>query len=255
MKLDKRKRSVNRDMKIKVFCALLFVLAFSFTTIAQSVTITPKKIIYKRPKPIADFKKTFTVIYPKVKAATPALSRRIERTISYETVSNLNIEEERGEIQWLEEADYEVSYNKNGILTITLRVTGTGAYPSVFSKTVVVDLETGNRVAPPDVFTNLERLAARAKAKQKAEVEKSLKEIKSDPANKDYDDFNFFENTNFTVENLEEFAVGDKGVTFIYDYGFPHVIFALQPAGRYFFSWAQLKPFIKRGGLLAKFVR
>ena len=138
---------------------------------------------------------------------------------------------------------------------ITLSVSGTGAYPSVFSKTVVVDLKTGNRATPQTVFTNLRGLAAKAKDKQKAEVEKSLKEIKSDPANKDYLDFDFFENTNFTVENLEEFAVSDKGVTFIYDYGFPHVIFALQPEGRYFFSWAELKPFIKRGGLLAKFVR
>ena len=108
---------------------------------------------------------------------------------------------------------------------------------------------------PRDVFTNLEKLAAKAKVKQQAEVEKSLKEIKSDPANKDYLDFSFFENTNFTAENLEEFAVGDKGVTFIYDYGFPHVIFALQPEGRYFFGWAELKPFIRRDGLLAKFVR
>ena len=255
MKLDKHKKVVTENMKIKILFGLLFVLAFSFASFAQSVRITPKKVTYKRPKPIADYKKTFTVTYPIVKAATPALSRKIERTISYEKVSNLNIEEEKGEIQWLEEADYEVKYNKNGILTITLFVTGTGAYPSTFLKTVVVDLKTGNRVAPQDVFTNLAKLAAKAKEKQKAEVEKSLKEIKSDPANKDYDDFNFFENTDFTVENLEEFAVDDKGVTFIYDYGFPHVIFALQPDGKYFFSWAELKPFIRRGGLLAKFIR
>src|SRR5688500_4179024 len=107
MKLDKHKRSVNRDMKIKIVCGLFFVLALSFAAFAQSVTITPKKITYKRPKPIADFKKTFTVTYPKVKAATPALSRKIERTISYEKVSDLNIEEEKAEIQWLEEAHYE----------------------------------------------------------------------------------------------------------------------------------------------------
>lgn len=234
---------------------LLLILAFSFTAFAQSVTITPRKITYKRPKPIADFKKTFTVNYPKVKAATPALSRKIESAISYEKVSGLNIEEEKSEIQWLEEADYEVGYNKNGILTITLSVSGTGAYPSVFSKTVVVDLKTGNRATPSNVFTNLERLVVKAKAKQKAEIEKTIKEIKSDPANKDYENFDFFDNADFTVENLEEFAVNDRGVTFIYDYGFPHVIKALEPEGRYFFSWAELKPFIKPGGLLAKFVR
>ncbi len=242
-------------MKTKILFGLILIIFCSFTVFSQSVRITPKKVTYKRLNPIADFKKTFIVTYPKVKAATPALSRKIEKTISFEKVSNLNIEEEKTEIQWLEEADYEVGYNKNGILSMTLFVTGTGAYPSGFQKTVVVDLKTGNRVAPRDVFINLGRLAAKAKNSQKAEVEVSLKEIKSDPANKDYLDFNYFENTNFTVENLEEFAVSDKGVTFIYDYGFAHVIRALQPEGRYFFSWADLKPFIKRDGLLVKFVR
>lgn len=242
-------------MKIKILFGLFLILAFSFHTFAQSVKITPKKVTYKRPNPIADFEKTFTVTYPKVKASTPALSRKIEKTISFEKVGNLNIEGEKTEIQWLEEADYEVGYNKNGILSITLFVTGTGAYPSGFEKTVVVDLKTGNRVTPKEIFINLGRLSAKAKNAQKAEVETSLKEIKSDPANKNYLDFNYFENTNFTVENLKEFAVSDKGITFIYDYGFAHAILALQPEGRYFFGWAELKPFIKRDGLLARFVR
>lgn len=242
-------------MKTKILPWLFLILAFSIPVFSQSVGITPKKVIYKRPNPIADFKKTFTVTYPKVRAATPALSRKIEKSISFEKVSNLNIEEEKTEIQWLEEAGYEVGYNKNGILSITLSVSGTGAYPSVFEKTVVIDLKTGNRAAPTDVFTNLGRLAAKAKAKQKAEVDKSLKEIKSDPENKDFESFDYFDNTNFTVENLEEFAVTEKGVTFIYDYGFPHVILALQPEGRYFFPWNELKPFIRRGSLLAKFIR
>ncbi len=242
-------------MKTKILPGLILILAFSFSVFSQSVGITPKKVTYKRPNPIADFKKTFIVTYPKVKAATPALSQKIEKTISFEKVSNLNIEEEKTEIQWLEEADYEVGYNKNGILSITLSVNGVAAYPSGYENTVVVDLKTGNRIMPQDVFTNLKGLAAKAKAAQKAEVEKSIKEIKSDPANKDYESFDYFENTNFTVENLVEFAVDDKGVTFIYDYGFPHVILALQPEGRYFFPWNELKPFIRRGSLLAKFVR
>jgi hypothetical protein len=36
---------------------------------------------------------------------------------------------------------------------------------------------------------------------------------------------------------------------------FALLFIALQPEGRYFFSSAVLKPFIKRGGLLARFVR
>ena len=242
-------------MKIKLLPAFFAIFVFSAFCFAQSVTITPKKITYTRPKPISDYKKKFTVTYPKVKAATPALSRKIEQTISFEKVSNLNIEEEKTEVQWLEEAEYTVGYNKNGILTITLSVSGSGAYPSVFNKTVVVDLKTGSRITPPAAFTDLKALAAKIRTAQKAEVKKTLNEIKSDPENKDYEPFDFFDNADFTVENLEEFAVDDKGVTFIYDYGFPHAILAFQPEGRYFLSWSQLKPYIKRGGLLARFIR
>ena len=56
------------------------------------------------------------------------------------------------------------------------------------------------------------------------------------------------------MDKLDEFSISDKGVTFLYDYGFPHAIQALEPDGRYFFTWAQMKQHIKRGGLLAKFI-
>ena len=44
-------------------------------------------------------------------------------------------------------------------------------------------------------------------------------------------------------------------MTFKYDYGFPHVIQALQPEGKFFFTWEQLRPFLVPGGLLAKLAR
>ena len=33
------------------------------------------------------------------------------------------------------------------------------------------------------------------------------------------------------------------------------MLIAVHPAGLYFFTWNEVKPFIKRGGLLAKFIR
>jgi hypothetical protein len=59
----------------------------------------------------------------------------------------------------------------------------------------------------------------------------------------------------FTAETFKDFSVADKGVTIFYDAGFPHVIQALQPVGRYFFTWAQVKPFVRHEGLFGKFIR
>ena len=63
------------------------------------------------------------------------------------------------------------------------------------------------------------------------------------------------QNATFGMENLDNFSVNNRGVTFLYDFGFPHVIKALEPSGRYFFSYERLKEHINQDGLLGVFVR
>ena len=63
-----------------------------------------------------------------------------------------------------------------------------------------------------------------------------------------------YDNLKFEVTDLDEFSVGPKGITFLYDAGFPHVIKALEPVGRYFFSYSKLRDYIKRDGPLGQFV-
>lgn len=232
----------------------VFTLLFAIGISAQSVVITPKKSVYKRPKPSSEYKKTFTVTYPKVKAATPALSKKIETTISYAKLLDLNVQEEISEVQWLEEADFEVNYNARGILVITLWIEGSGAYPDGTSKTVAVNLRTGNLIQPADAFTDLKGLVARIRQKQKTEIEASIRELKADPEEKDTDPAELFGEKEFKLTDLKEFAIDAKGVTFIYDYGFPHVIQALEPEGRYTYSWAEIAKFVKPQGPFGKFI-
>jgi len=241
-------------MKTKLLLNLLLLVSVTGVAFAQSVIITPKKTVYRRPKPISTYKKTFTIRYPMVSGLTTALNKKVQSSISYTRVSNLNLKEELGDLQWLEEADYKVNYNKKGILDVTLSMTGSAAYPSGYSKTVVVDLKTGNRLTPPDVFTDLAGLAAMCKKAQKDEIKTSLAQIKKDEPDAE-DPESLFKEADFKIENLKEFTVSDQGVAFLYDYGFPHVLEGLQPEGRYLFTWRQLKPFIKSGGLLHQFVR
>ncbi|CAN5636763.1 hypothetical protein BH18ACI3_BH18ACI3_09650 [soil metagenome] len=232
-------------------CPLLFVPA----TLSQSIKIIPKKITYKRPAPITDFKKTFTVTFPKVKAFSTALSRKIENTISYERVLGLNINEEINDVQWLEDAAYEVGYNKTGLLSISISIHGAGAYPFGTEKALVVDLKTGNRIKPSDVFVSINKLTALVLNAQKMETMRTIAEIRNHPEDRDIDPEQLFLKIDFRLSDLQEFAISNEGITFIYDYDFPYVVKAFQPEGRYFFTWNQLKPFIKRSGLLARFVR
>jgi hypothetical protein len=241
-------------MKIKHFLIIAVVVTFSTITFAQSVIIVPRKITYRRPKPFSEYKKSFTVSYPKVRNLNPALAKKIENSVSYEKAFKLNIKEEIDDVQWLEEASYKVDYNKKGILGVILTMSGSAAYPSVYDKSVVVNLRTGETIKPQDVFVKLNELAAKCRNLQQAEIKKAIIDIKKEYAEEE-PPADLFQNAKFTLSDLNEFSINEKGITFRYDYGFPHVILALQPEGRYFFSWRELKPFIKRGGLLAKFVR
>ncbi len=239
---------------MKFLLIVFFVCAFSLAVFAQSVVITPKKETYQRPKTTMNFKKSFVVIRPKVKDVNSAMAKKVETAISYEKNFEFNVQEEINKIQWLEEANYEIDYNKNGILGVTLTVIGSGAYPSEYSKPVIVNLKTGEKILTKNAFGKLSELAAKGKQTQEAEIKRAIVEIKKEDPEEE-NPASLFENTDFTVENLDKFSVNDKGITFWYDYGFPHVIMALQPEGRYFFSWAELKPFIKPDGLLAQFIR
>lgn len=239
-------------MKLRV--ALLMIAACSTGAIAQTVTVTPKKITYRRPKPRNDSKKQFTITYPKVKASSPALSARIERAISYESVLDLRLKDELNGYQWLEEAGFEVKYNKNGILCVDEYMEGTAAYPSDFTKIVCADTRIGVRARPADAFTNLVGLTAMVRKAQEKEKREAIPRIKKD--NSDVDDpALLFGDKHFIQKDLDGYEVSDKGVTFHYRYEFPHVAQGMQPDGNFFYTWAQLRPYIKKGGLLTRVAR
>ena len=137
---------------------------------------------------------------------------------------------------------------------MSLFVEGMGAYPSTSTKYVVVDLKTGNRIIAQDVFTKLSGLVAMNKKAQQAEIKKAIIDIKKENPDEE-NPASLFKSKDFQTENLNDFSVSDKGVTFLYNYDFPHVILALQPEGKYFFTWSQIKPYVKSGGAFGKFVR
>ena len=251
-------------MKIKFTLVLLFLLFVSLTAVnasAQTIVIKPKKVVYVRKgKDFPKEKRSFTVTYPVVSGAMSApLKKKIENTISYWRVFETTLQENLTEYDSLIESYYKVNYNKNGILDISLTSETMAAYPDTHTENLIVDLKTGGQVKFKDAFKNdtLGRFAALVDKKLAVEKAEIIKEI--DKGDEDAESKAAFKeqvnNLKFTTETFDEFSVSDKGATIIYDAEFPHVIQALQPDGRYFFTWAQLKSFVRRDGILGKFVR
>jgi hypothetical protein len=239
---------------LRIISIALVLMTVSAAIIAQSVTIVPKRTVYRRPKPMVDFKKTFVIRRPVARVKDAALARKITTAISPESVLGLKVSEELGEYQWLEQADYKVLYNDKGVLCIESWMEGTAAYPDSVTHRVVVDARTGRKATAAQSFTFGPGLISRLKKMQRAEIDRSVAEMKKDPENRDVDPAELFAEADLRGEDLTDFSVSQKGVTFYYDYGFPHVLQALQPPGEYFVAWAKLKPYIRPGSLLERFV-
>jgi hypothetical protein len=217
-------------------------------------------VIIRRGALVKDFpeKRRATVTYPVVSGLTdPRILRRVQAILDVKNIFETSIAEYR-EDNWLEEFGYEVGYNRNYILDITFSQSGAGAYPDTQSRHFAINLKTGNAIKASDVFVESKRsiLADLVNRRLQAELKRILEELSSSKS--DPEDIRIAkeaqEPLEFKIENLNDFAVGPKGITFLYDAGYPHVIQAFEPVGRYFFMYAELKPFIKRESVLGQFI-
>jgi hypothetical protein len=240
---------------LKLPLVAILIAAPLISICAQSVVITKRKVIYRRPKPQMKYKRTFVINYPKIKASTPAISAKIESQLNYFKLFEFTLREEMNDLQWLEEANYSVDHNANGILSVRMSISGSGAYPDGSTKHVVISAVTGERLRAETLFADRKDLANLADRKLQIEIAKAKKDIKADQHIGDIDVDELFDGKTFDVESLNDFSLNKNGVTFYYDYGFPHVIEAIKPLGEFHFSWAELRPFVRSGSLLATFVR
>lgn len=251
-------------MKTKIFAfPLIFIFLFAAShafSQVQSVKITPRRVVHRRTNTEADYKKKYTVVYPQISGTSLNLKRKIERNLRYEKTFNYFFTDGLDEqYQLLDKAFYRVLYNKNGILNLRFAIDVSSAYESHYEKVVAVDLRTGEIIKPEDVFigAKLEQLAAKLEKALRAEIARAVREVKKESGDGGDSEqiLAQFEGKTFTTWHLSEFEVSDKGITFIYKYEFAHIVRNYEPAGRFFLSYAQLKPFVRTGGALGRLVR
>ena len=224
--------------------------------------IQRRRIVLIRSAQLAkDFphKKRAVVTYPVVSGLSPAVLRRVRSVLDFKNIFDYSLKEYR-EDTWLEEFTYAVNHNADHLLDITFTQDGSGAYPDTQTKHFLINLRNGTVIKAVDAFQSARfpELAAAVNQKLQAELKK-IDEENEAPNSESADEKAMrreaYEALKFEVSNLDEFSVSGKGVTFLYDAGFPHVIRAWEPDGRYFFTYSELKPFIRPDGPLGQFVR
>ena len=250
---------------IKKLLLTAAILGFGYVPVfAQkqygSFAIVPKTIVYKRTlKGLSDYKRTFEIRYPVIVGRLPmAVRKTIERNLSYWTNFDDTLRENLSRDYWLESYNYEVRYNKNNLLDVWLTGEGSAAYPDSRTKYIVIDTRSGKKLAISDVFSQaklplllkeIRNVMRRSEVALDSESRKELIEIREMQPE-------FYPTPEkLLLKNLDGFSVSDKGITFIYDYGYAHVVQALEPPGNFFIPYSELKPLIKRGSLLERFVK
>lgn len=256
-------------MQKTVLAFLSFLVLTSVTTYAgqdnaAKPSITNEHAIIQRRRIVllrnaklsrnASYKERAVVVYPVVSGLSAPVLRRVRAVFDFKNIFDYSLKEYR-EDTWLDEFSYKVNYNGNYLLDVTFSQSGSAAYPDDQTKHFLINLRDGSVVKAADVFESHKITQVVAVVDRQLQLEiKDRKEEEKDPADKEAVD-DTYKDLKFQLKDLDDFSVGPKGITFLYDAGFPHVIRALEPAGRYFFRYSALKPFIKRDGPLGQFIR
>jgi hypothetical protein len=224
---------------------------------SPSVVIQKRRVVLVRGGKFArDFpdRKRAVITYPVVIGPrnSPVL-RKIRATFDIKNIFGSSLAEYRSDT-WLSEFGYEVNYNRDYILDITFTQEGVGAYPDGGYKHFTINLRTGELIRAADAFDPAahEQLVALVDEKLQAENRATIRDVGDEDRSSAEE---LLKDLKFTASNLDDLSVSGKGLTFLFDAGFPHAVQAFAPAGHYFFSYAELKPYIKRDGPLAVFIR
>ena len=252
---------------LRQFIALTLLLICGKAVFSQSagrvpgsVTVRPRKIIIQRTASVirhAPDRKTAVIVVPVVTGISdPAVLGRVRSELDLKNIFGSTLQDYR-EDTWLSDFGYKVNYNADYLLDITFTQSGLAAYPDTHEKHLLINLQSGTPVKAADVFDSakLESLAQLIDRELQKELAKLRAENLSDASSSDERQAltDAYSNLKIERENLDEFSVGKTGITFLYDAGFPHVIEALEPQGRYFFSYKTLNDYIRRDGPLRKF--
>lgn len=213
------------------------------------------------PKPKSDTVRNPTFVsYPLVMKQSlddQKAANQLQNSLSLDTVfgtKNIVRDALNGTDTWTEEISYNVHYNKNYLVDAEYTMSGVAAYPDQSTREVVINTKTGRRVTAEEAFgkSSLPEL----KRMVNALMQQAIKQAKQDNAS-DKEAAQSLEELlsghQLTLKDLDNFAINEKGVTFLYHWGFPHVAQALEPDGQYFIPYTKLVPLIRREGPLSVF--
>lgn len=185
----------------------------------------------------------------------------LQKSLSTEKIIGDSVAKIAAEIKegknWLEEIQYQVVYNKNYLVNIEMTQSGCGAYPDSSVRRALISTKDGRSLSAKDLFveSSFKSLKAMIHKKLEENAQTQSKDLAAGSAeDKDSLRNQIQESFKYSQIDLSQFVLDDSGITFTYDWGFPHAIEALEPSGDCSYTFAELKPYIRKDGPLAQFL-
>jgi hypothetical protein len=157
---------------------------------------------------------------------------------------------------------YEVLYNDRGLLSVALTAEYMGAYPSSSTRHATFELRTGRLLQVRDLLTDTLALRQRWQQSITRRIGAHLATLPTDYPELDtamladvrqrlgWNDTTRTVRLEGNDPRFYDFSLTPFGLTLYYDFGFPHVIQALQPESDYLFPYADLSAWLKPKGPL-----
>jgi hypothetical protein len=163
------------------------------------------------------------------------------------------------------ESRYEVLYNDHGLLSVEFTSEYKGAYASSVKRHATFDLRTGRLLEVRDLVADTLALQQRWQqsinrrvAEHLSALPKNFPQIEADTNLLADVKHRLYWNDSTSMVELQageprfyDFAVTSFGLMLYYDFGFPHIIEALQPDPDYQFTYADIKLWLKPKGPLS----
>lgn len=145
---------------------------------------------------------------------------------------------------------YTVTYNRSGLLGLTVSAETMGAYSASEVVYLTFALASGRSVRLDDLLTpaGKRRVVAQFGERIRTRVTQLEATVEAEGGDSDA---SFHELLNSIDPSVSDFSVTEAGILLMHDFDFPHYMLASEPDGSVFFTWAQLGNALAPAGLLA----
>jgi hypothetical protein len=200
--------------------------------------------------------------YPLISGLPNQVADKINREISKTEVTEDNhkaIEKEFTECSCgYVGSSYKINFNENHVLSLSLFIETMGAYPGGQTKNLNFNLLNGELIQISDLLKkdSLTSLANTLnpmledrldEAKKAADDEEGDSGDGGDDLMEEWSD-----GASFTKDNLNDFIIDKDGLTFYYDFAFPHAAEALEPDNSFKLTYSQLASYKNANSVIAE---